>query len=277
MQDHGVSRFCVSCKQDVVDYSKLSDHAFQRVLTKGLKQCGRFRADQLQSGIIRGFTPLAVAALLFLNLPQAAAGVPQDAILNDTLRPGHTIFGRVTNMDGQAMAGVTLQLSGSAETTTNQEGRFQLSAVPPATAIITTQMPGYLRQSRSYHPAMGATEFNFVLQSREEAWSTCIVMGTPVITEFDDVQIQFSAKQMDLSEEMKLELALLAAQLRQFPMARLSVVAFASSQVQRATARTRMNQVIAILSDKEGISADRIDAQVERYGEAGMMRMRIIQ
>jgi len=278
MQDHGASRFCSSCKHQVIDYVNLTNQAFDAVVNSGeLKGCGRFRTDQLHSVLVGRLSAFTAAAFLLISAQQASAGMSHQNIMADTLLPSKLITGRVTASNGQPLAGVSLRSGNDAVTVTDTEGNFQLPAIGSATAIITTHMPGYLRQARSYHPAMGATEFNFVLQSKEEAWPPCIVMGMPVITEFKEVEVRFTAKQMDPTEEMKMELALLAAQLRQFPMTRLNIVASASSPVQRATARTRINQLIAILSDEEGISAGRIYTQVEKYGEGGLMRLRIVQ
>jgi Ca-activated chloride channel family protein len=114
--------------------------------------------------------PLALLGITQSACAQATTAAPKASITT------HTVSGRVTDGQGQALPGVTVLLKGTAlGTSTDVEGRYQLVGVPAQKAILVFSALGYVRRELPA-PAPGAA-LNVVLQADQKALNEVVTTG----------------------------------------------------------------------------------------------------
>ena len=177
-------RFCNSCKKAVVDFTSFTDQElFQFFIKNPFPVCGKMHASQLERkyehstpSINRRFSPVAASLLTLAAITsQAAPPAPlkpnthlvqqfqnKQSTINFT--DSLIISGTVKNVKGIPLEKVEITFMES-KILSDADGNFQFTLPAPLNKpfVIQFTYPGLDKEVRSYHPAMGSTSYNVIL------------------------------------------------------------------------------------------------------------------
>jgi TonB-linked SusC/RagA family outer membrane protein len=130
------------------------------------------KARQYQPAALTLLTLSALSAPALVP-PAAAVGAPGAAV---PARPvDQVVSGRIADQAGQPLPGVTVLVKGTATgTTTDNEGRFQLSVADPAQAVLVVSFIGYQTQELR---VAERTSFELTLQESAAGLEEVVVIG----------------------------------------------------------------------------------------------------
>lgn len=191
MSVNAKGRFCDSCQQSVVDFTRYSDVNLKTWFIENQgKACGRFKPEQIDRLIldetrfsIKRFRPSLVAASLiaFLSFPKLSSAQitkPTTIQTDDLQRKNHSngivlsdsakiIKGRVIDKDDKTpLPGVVLRLGNDlVATSTNAKGEFELKLPPNVTENKFNLLASYIgyKNSNSSINFKNETELNIEL------------------------------------------------------------------------------------------------------------------
>jgi hypothetical protein len=191
-------QFCNSCQKAVVDFTGLTDQQIlQYFLNNPIPVCGRMlttQKDRLYYNSTpktnRYLSPVAASLLTLAAISsEAAPPAPLKANITQAQLPAVTatplltdsiiISGTVKNKQGVPIENVEIVFE-QLKTLSDKDGNFKftLPASFNKTAVIQFSYPGFDKEVRSYHPVMGSTSYEIILQ--EPYFPTQSIMGAIV-------------------------------------------------------------------------------------------------
>lgn len=148
--------FCQSCKNEVIDFSKMSNKQLMRILSSHTKKvCGRLRKSQLDRPL-KPTTPnffrqgLGLATLTFVIMTTTPTvqgqtfGNSNNTNLEQIVQKQFTVKGNVLDNQNLPLAGANVVLKGSNEgVVTDLDGNFEFSRALNAGDVLVFSYLGY--------------------------------------------------------------------------------------------------------------------------------------
>lgn len=285
MSQQEPGRFCQRCQHTVIDFSSFSDKELHQYFMEAATiPCGRFHHTQLNRVIglppdrlikPRHTAPVAAAVLILFSLQLQAANeystVAQplsgltDRYCDKSNGDSLQISGTVRDHDKKPLAQAEISFNGELIGKTDYEGRFSFTISGDQKGQHTRYQliagyPGYINAVRNYHPAMGSTSFDITLYepAGERSFYT---MGIPnIANRITPVLLTFKKNENKLSPDSRTALAELALQMRNNPETVILLIR-SGKTTDAVSAEKFSREIIRILTDEEGISADRFKTE----------------
>ncbi len=289
MPDAGKGKYCGKCEYVIYDFSQFTDAELFRFFEANPSgACGRFHNSQLNRDIelitVKGsfFEPFAklaasiIAILTFRSSPAYAQGTSNYAVVKSpsaktSVSPSAsdpvTIKGIVTDFHNNPLQNAVVKFADLNVTTTDANGTysFQLSDIDKAYNIYFTR-PNYVATVRTFHPAMGNTEFNVSMGERDSNALVYSMGIAPPPFKFDEPDLpyfKFKAGIARLSLDHKAMLHIVANKLKANPYANVLIVSFMSEHQRVKIAERRAELLKEFLINQEGISEGRMSIEIQ--------------
>lgn len=276
------ARFCAHCNKKVVDFSILSDDEVRKRLQDKIElPCGRFKNSQLNrliggsitQPVVKSGNNLARAAtvLTLLSLQITAAS---SMYRNNAATPAHfqavpcsyagdtiRITGLVKDQSGKPLARAEIAFDGKLIGISDHNGQFSFELPNPGNIrmksyLLSAGFPGLQTTTRSFHPVMGSTSFEFTLYepAGEGSFHT---MGIPYLeNRIAPLLLTFRKNDAILKEDTRKALTELSLQLKNEPRIHIDIIS--SGQKTAAQTELKIRQAITrYLVENEGISPER--------------------
>jgi hypothetical protein len=284
-------KHCTQCNNVVYDFSQMTDdEVLEFFKQKPATHCGRFHNSQLKRAIVpvakkrklflTRFNKIAAAfftVLSFKNIQANAAIKNTNSVTvvdtnfkskslssNDKI----IISGTIKGFDGKALEKATVIFDSIQVAITNAEGKFsfELDEVSAVSHNLYFNYNDLITVVRNYHPAMLAANYDVVLYRRGEGSHTAGVMKMP---EIDLPSLVFKTGVIKLTNDQKAMLEIVAKKLKENPDANIEIIGYPLMHSKRRfDSHHRVENIKKYLVEKQGISPERIAANLEFSGDS---------
>jgi hypothetical protein len=297
MPKQGDGMYCGQCTKIVYDFSMMTDYELLNFFkTKPDVHCGRFHNSQLNRKIepvvvkhklLHKISAIAASVLALIVLKPSAAkaqGVvrhverqtDKTTKKTTTIKDSINIKGVVKNEKNEPLQNVLIKMDGVGETKTDADGMYDFGIINVENAHnIYYSCPNYVPVVRSYNAVMGSTIMDIVMGHRD---SNAVEIGghTGGAPIFYDVQsmnfptIQYKENSIFCKDE-KAILNFVANKLKENPGLNVTVNTYSKKSFKSQNiANNRLKAIVKYLTEKEGISEDRLSTNAEieenKYG-----------
>lgn len=283
-------KFCSACEKEVIDFSNYSDKELYAYFLKAKPyQCGRLSTTQidrfLQAPQINSHigTHLfnRIAAILAIISPGPTPAKAENDLqpklhftnrLNDDLPSKGkivTITGTVKNGQGKAIEGAVVYVDNTLMTKSDAYGRFSFELPLDTLSKLYTLSFGYpemVTAIRNYHPVMESTSYDIILRREAKGSYTASYIGAITFSYIglDSFTFKFKKASALVDNECKNELANLAVLLRTHPSLVIEFIGYGTTPKEKSLVKKRINAVIGLLENEEGISIERLKSKIEK-------------
>jgi hypothetical protein len=280
-------KFCSNCSNIIIDFSEMTDVELIRYFKKyPATHCGRFHVSQLsrkietisiRNNLFSYFSKIAagLVALSTLKFSSAKANYKnvnsiswqqnKNKKVQNTYTDTATISGIITNNKMEPLQNVAISFNGVQVATTDKNGHYSFTLKEAKEGNLYFNCDKYNANVRNYHPVMGNTIYNVVLNEHGEESNGTHTMGIimpfldmdalPAVTFVNDRTTKFSI----LAKE---QLSFCATKLKQNPTANI-ILQGQSSNATTVLIHNRLQKIKKYLVQSKGISEDRINTNVQ--------------
>jgi hypothetical protein len=291
MPKQGDGLYCGQCTKIVYDFSMMTDfELLQFFKTKPDVHCGKFHNSQLNRNIepvvvknkfLHKISAIAASVLALVALKPNTAkaqGVvrhyPTEA--DSTAKNTTTLFkdsinikGVVKNEKNEPLQNVIVKMDGVGEVKTDANGAYDFGIITVQNAHnIYYSCPNYVPVVRSYNAVMGNTVMDIVMGHRD---SNAVVFeshtgGVPIFYSGEEVNFPtlFYKENFTSCKDENQILKAIAIKLKENPTLNIFINAYSKTTYKsQEIANKRLKKIQKYLTEKEGISADRISTNAE--------------
>ena len=292
MPKAGDGKHCMQCNNVVYDFSQMDDNELLNFFKqKPTTHCGRFHNSQLNRDILpvdkrrklflSKFNKIAAAfftVLSFKTIASAAADKNlKPSIAFDSNHKTKTslsgdkiiISGTIKDGEGKPLEKATITFDSAQVAITDAEGKFsfEIATVTATSHNLYFSYGDLITAVRNYHPAMLSANYDVALKERSKEEHFTMGAPPPPFRMLGDLpSLRFKTNSFKLSNDHKAMLATIAAKMKSYPDARITVTAYpprerlqySGGKIFGDMSFKRLEAIRKYLVEMQGISLDRI-------------------